>query len=279
MMPSFDLLLDHLAARETGSSSAAPRPAGRIIAAEQLGEVMRFAMRPLTPAGSPRPSGRATDETTAPDAPPHAAPGHHSDPDAAGATADVWQPEYASGHKAGLAEGFRRGFDAGVAHANAKRDEEEEQAGGDLAGRLESLAADFQHQLGLIEQQAADRVIALALDVARHALRATLAVQPEAIIPVVQEALAGIIDESVRLHLYLNPRDEALIRAELGAKLSQSGCEIVADPSVRAGGCRIVTARAEVDATVQTRWRRTLAALGHAPDSDTAPPHDRDTLF
>lgn len=261
-MPSFDLLRDHLAARDADASAPAPRAGSRIIASEELGEVIRFAMRPLSsPVRGlpPEDAGTVSTEERA-----DTEGGHRLDRDPADAGA--WQPEYAAGHKAGLAEGFRRGFDAGVAHANAMHDERERQAGGQLAERMEALTAAFHHRLEAIERDIADQVVAMALDVARHALRATLAVQPETIIPIVQEALASIIDDSVRLHLYLNPRDEALVRAELGPKLAQSGCEIIADPALRAGGCRIETARAEIDATVETRWRRTLAALGHTPD-------------
>jgi flagellar biosynthesis/type III secretory pathway protein FliH len=35
---------------------------------------------------------------------------------------------------------------------------------------------------------------------------------------------------------------------------------------VSAGGCVIETPRASVDATLQTRWRRTLAAIGRDDD-------------
>ncbi len=130
-----------------------------------------------------------------------------------------------------------------------------------LAVRSEATRLGDEQDLGL-ERDAADAVVDLALEVARHALRATLAVRPETIVPIVQEALAGVFDESVRMHLHLNPSDEALVREELGARLAQSNCEIVADASIRPGGCRIETPRAEVDATLETRWRRTLAALG-----------------
>lgn len=238
-MPTFDTLLEHLAAR---AATAAATPAGvrgtsRIIASERLHRYTPFEMDPLS---SP-PEDRLAQQSTPP---------------------PTRAPDYADGHKAGLAEGFRRGFDAGVAHANAEHEERERQAGAALGERIAALVEDCRQRLDAIERDAADAVVDLALEVARHALRATLAVRPETIVPIVQEALAGVFDESVRMHLHLNPSDEALVREELGARLAQSNCEIVADASIRPGGCRIETPRAEVDATLETRWRRTLAALG-----------------
>jgi len=236
-MPSFEALLDHLAQRD------APRAKSRIIASERLDGYKRFSLDSLS--SEREPEGAAPADTHA----PHVV------------------PDYAAGHKLGLAEGFRRGFDAGVDHAHAERAERERQAGAELASRVASLVEDVQQRLVAIEREAADEVVALALEVARHAVRTTLAVKPESIVPVVQEALASLVDESVRMHLHLNPDDEALVRDELGARLARANCEIVADAWIDAGGCRIDTPRAEIDGTIQTRWRRTLAALGH-PGSD-----------
>lgn len=181
-------------------------------------------------------------------------------------------PDYAAGRKSGLAEGFRRGFEAGAAHARAEHEAAQQAAGGALAQRMESLVASFAQRMHAIEREAADDVVALAIEIARHAVRATPALRPETIVPVVQEALAGVVDESVRMHLHLNPADAALVRDELGTRLANANCEIVADASIAAGGCRIETPRARVDATVETRWRRTLAALGLADRADVA--HD-----
>ncbi len=242
-MPSFDALLDHLAARGPAAFAAASAPArgtSRIITSERLDRYTPYSMHSLSPT--------------------------HDEPAPAAEEPAAAAPDYAAGHKAGLTEGFRRGFEAGAAHARAEHTEHERRNGAQLADRIASLTEDFRRRLETIERSAADEVVGLSLEVARHALRATLAVRPETIVPVVQEALACVFDESVRLHLHLNPIDEALVRDELGPRLAQSNCEIVTDASISAGGCRIETPRAEVDATLETRWRRTLAALGHDGD-------------
>lgn len=179
-------------------------------------------------------------------------------------------PDYAAGRKSGLSDGFQRGFQAGIAHAQAENEAGQKAAGGALAQRIESLVAAFAQRMQAIEREAADDVVALAIEIARHALRATPALRPETIVPVVQEALASVVDESVRMHLHLNPSDAALVRDELGARLANANCEIVADASIAAGGCRIETPRARVDSTVETRWRRTLAALGLADRAGVA---------
>lgn len=251
-MPSFDELADHLAAQAAGGAAGAPRASGRILSSECFDRYTPFSMHSLA-------ADRAQPQ-------PAAAPAR--EPDAG---------DFEAGRKAGLADGFRQGFDAGVTHAQAGYREREVQAGKRLAERVHALDQALRERFEEIEREAADAVVALALDVARQALRSTLAVRPESIVPVVQEALASLFGESVRVHLYLNPGDAMLVREELGARLANMNCDIVADPSISAGGCRIETPRAGVDATLETRWRRTLAAIGHADaggHADVAGHHD-----
>lgn len=265
-MPSSEALRGHVETLAR-ARSAPPRPGNRIIAAERLDRYTPFAMHEL----SAEPVRTGEDPTGAAD---RAVPGNVAhdprDPFERFATGvashplerDSFEAGYRAGHEAGRAEGLDRGFEAGSEHARRRQQLAEEQAGATLAQRIESLHQALEGRFADLEGEAADRVVALALEVARHALRATLAVRPETIVPVVQEALSSLFDERVRMHLHLNPRDAELVRSELGERLGARNCEIVADPSIEAGGCRIETPRAEVDATVATRWRRTLAAIG-----------------
>ncbi len=279
-MPSSDLLREHV---ETLARArpAPPRPGNRIIAAERLDRCTPFAMRELS-AGPAHP-GEDPDEAADRTGPGNAArdPRDPFERFATGTAShplerDSFEAGYRAGHEAGRAEGLDQGFEAGTDHARRRQQLADEQAGATLAQRIESLHQALEGRFADLEREAAERVVALALEVARHALRATLAVRPGTIVPVVQEALSSLFDERVRMHLHLNPRDAELVRSELGERLAARDCEIVADPSIEAGGCRIETPRAEVDATVGTRWRRTLAAIGRdAADLPTQPEESR----
>ncbi len=290
-MLSFDALRERLDAPERiRAGRGLPRPGGRIITAERLGGYAPFAMHDLSlAAAGPRDPGdggrdggrdgardgaRRDDRAPWP-APRDAAPRPAGDPferfaDDAGShplERDGFDAGYRAGHEAGYAQGLERGYETGTEHAQRQQRHAEEQAGLTLAQRVEALRGALDERFAALERDAADQVIALALEVARHALRTTLALRPESIVPVVQEALSSLLDERVRMHLFLNPRDAELVRGELGDRLAARNCEIVPDPSIEPGGCRIETPRAEVDATVATRWRRTLAAIGREADA------------
>ena len=75
--------------------------------------------------------------------------------------------------------------------------------------------------------------------------------------------------------LRIHPDDHALIAAHSADAIAARGARLVADPQVARGGCRIESDIGLVDATIDERWRRAVAALGsEAPwsgDSSSSP--------
>jgi flagellar assembly protein FliH len=86
----------------------------------------------------------------------------------------------------------------------------------------------------------------------------------------VKAALQQMPHNQVRIHLH--PDDLALVRAHLADALEHGHHRLIEDDSMTRGGCRLDGAGSEIDATVETRWRRILEGLGC---TDTAwPEHD-----
>ena len=147
-------------------------------------------------------------------------------------------------------EGFRQGYAAGLARAQAD------------SARLASIAAQIQQATAVLEESLAGRLLDLALDIARQMLRTDLKARREALLPVVREAMQCLPDQAQRPQLLLNPADVELVRARIGNELQLNGLGIVEDHRIEPGGCRIVATNCEVDATLPARWRRVLAVLG-----------------
>ena len=72
----------------------------------------------------------------------------------------------------------------------------------------------------------------------------------------------------------LNPLDQDLVATYLGETDKIGNWRLVADPSVEAGGCRIITRSCDIDATMKTRWLRAMQTIGRtdawlaSPQSD-----------
>ena len=148
--------------------------------------------------------------------------------------------------KAGAAAGYREG---------AARATEEAARLGQLAG---ALVAGLQE----LDERIAEDVLNLSLAIANQVLREALAIRPELILAVVRQVLGDLPRGTQRAHLLLSPSDATLVREKLGERLAQTGVQVVEDPQIRAGGCRVETPECDVDATLERRWQRVAAAIG-----------------
>jgi flagellar assembly protein FliH len=165
-------------------------------------------------------------------------------------------------YEEGLRDGYARGVEEGRAEARAELDARIAA----VARRGDEIAAAFTAQLAAVQQSMADELVSLAVEIARSAFGAALRVRDDAVVPAVTAALAAIVDEHARPVVHLHPDDAALVGEQLAPALAARGVQLVSDDAIEPGGCRVETARASVDATVRTRWRRALAALGRDDD-------------
>lgn len=264
------------ALRRRAIEIAGRRAANRIIAADELPGFTPFRLDEFGGTAAeevpPFSDGPADDQaTTAGHETPAA--GRNTGPAAYRAAFDAG---YKAGHhagqqagrEAGFAEGMQRGIEQGAEQAAAEQLDALTLAGASLANRIDSLSDALSARFAELEAEAADELVALAVELAQQALRSSLAVRSEAIADVAREALAALLDERSRVRVHLNPVDAELVRTALGeqTEADRPRCEIVCDPAITPGGCRLETPRAEIDALVETRWRRTLAALGRNED-------------
>lgn len=147
-------------------------------------------------------------------------------------------------------EAERSGYAEGMAAARAE------------AARLSALLAAAERALHLFEERLAGALLDLAVDIARRVIQSELAVRREALLPVAREALALIAQDARAVRIHAHPADAELLRAHLAEEIERGGWRVVDDPRIEPGGLRLVSSAGEVDATLATRWRRVLAALG-----------------
>lgn len=147
-------------------------------------------------------------------------------------------------------EGHAAGYQEGSAQA------------GQEVQRLQALLAALEPALRKLDQTVADELLALALDIARQMLGQALKVHPELVLPVIREAIRCLPQFNQTLHLVVHPQDALLVRSNFTEPTTPDGWVIIDDARIERGGCRVETPSSEVDATMQTRWRRVLATLG-----------------
>ncbi len=158
-------------------------------------------------------------------------------------------------------EGFAAGYDEGMKAADVE------------VKRIKSIADNAGSAFMAFEESIAPALLELALTVARQVVRREIATQPDAVLAVMHEAFDQMIGGETGKQLFVNPIDVDMVRAHLSEDLASGPWKIVEDPRVEAGGCRVATRQSDIDATVSTRWKRTVALLGgEVPWTESAPP-------
>ena len=128
---------------------------------------------------------------------------------------------------------------------------------------LKSMSVAFQEMLQEFEQGLANDVLSMSLELTKLIVREAIRVKPDVVLSVVREAVSSLNGLDGNTIIYLHPADAALLReVARDDPLANQPWKIADDTRMERGGCRIETASSEVDATLETRWRRVIAALG-----------------
>lgn len=157
-------------------------------------------------------------------------------------------------HTEAHAQGYAAGYEEGITAAQ------------EISGRLNALMNGLDAACAELDQHVAEQLLTTAVEIARQVVHQSLRLQPELLLPVVREAVATLHPHTAHPLLFAHPDDAALIRSHLGEQLSHNNWRIVEDPALTPGGCRVELGASEVDATIETRWRRVIESIGITPD-------------
>lgn len=164
------------------------------------------------------------------------------------------------GREQGLAQGNEEGREIGLRSGHAEGVEKAREQG----VQMEDLANAVAKALNTLEQEIGQALISLAVRIAEQVLSTTLDRQPEKILDLVGEIINIAPEHNGLLQLRFNPRDLELIQPFLAQDSSLQPYRLIADECITRGGCIAETTLGLIDATLETRWQRAIATLGHA---------------
>ena len=157
------------------------------------------------------------------------------------------------------------GYEAGLAAGTLAGEQAVQEAAATSAVRFGALIGNLEHALVDVEQSVAEQLLALAIEVAAQITRGSIAANTEVLLPVIREAIAALPLHHAHLTLRLNPEDAGNIRTALGEQFAQTGTQIIDDREISPGGCVLQAGTSEIDATIETRWKRVLESIGTEP--------------
>ncbi len=184
---------------------------------------------------------------------------------------------YREGFDKGNQEGYREGYDKGFQQGYREGREQGEKEG--LEEGRQSLNAEIDHIKQIMDQlaeplsqldgQVEQALVDLAMTVARQLVRRELKTDPGQIVAVVRESLSLLPVSQRTATLTMHPEDAELVRSALHLDQVSVPWQIVEEPLISRGGCRVETEVSRIDATVESRMAAVIAtALGNERSLD-----------
>lgn len=179
------------------------------------------------------------------------------------------------GHAEGLAQGLAEGREQGLAEGHAQGHKDGLQAGLDEgaqaarteAARIHDLADTLAQALDTLEADVGQSLITLSVRIAEQVLHNTLQARPDYLSDLVKELIGNDQTDEASLKLRVHPQDAAMLEQALAANTEPLRYKLIADERITRGGCIAETALGSIDATLETRWKRTIATFGQEPST------------
>jgi len=183
----------------------------------------------------------------------------------------------AGAREIGLAEGTRRGVEEGKAQGAAEAKSvalgEMRSKLGDIESKWMAALAEFEAARDTMLAEARKDLIRLSIRIAEAVLKK--AVESDTGIAMRQlDAALELLTRPSRLTVAVNPTDEPMLRESLPHLMTKcqkaEHIQLVVDPGLARGSCKVRTAGGEIDAGIWTQVERIGAALLNGGGSDEA---------
>ena len=205
----------------------------RVIQREEITEIQPWRVCELEKPRSPATSAEAESQPTTVSMP----------------TAEKISEIQAQAYQEGFSRGLREGLEAGKEEISVVVER--------FNNLLAALAAPFEQ----LDLQVEQELLALVTALTRQLVRRQVRLNPGEIIPVIREAMAALPVAARDVRLYLNPEDASLVRESLSLAEEKRTFEIVDDPVLTRGDCRVASDTSQIDASLETRLNALMASL------------------
>ena len=154
-------------------------------------------------------------------------------------------------------EGFREGYEEGQ---QAARNEIER-----LREKLEASLDFIANPVAQIDRQVETELLELALAVAKQILRREITLDPKHLMGLIREAIKQLPSNTQKIMIHLCPDDARMLREMLHDSDHEQHWQIIDDPALKQGDCKIHADSAFIDASIDALISRLAAEMlgGH----------------
>lgn len=156
---------------------------------------------------------------------------------------------HALGHRSGYETGHQEGLAAGRQEITAE------------AEKLRQVLDFMSQPLAELDVAVENELVHLAIEIARQLVRRELKTAPGEIVAVVREAVGLLPVASQGVQVYLHPQDARLVQEILDLDNRSPAWQIIEEPTLTRGGCRVISEKSRIDATVEKRLGAVIASV------------------
>ncbi len=175
----------------------------------------------------------------------------------------VQDQAYQEGFEQGKKDGFKFGHEEALVETRNLLNEKAE--------KLDQLLSTLDTPLKKLDEQVEQELISLTISMVRQLVRREVKADPGQIVGVVRESLSLLPVSSRNIRLILHPDDAKMVREIFEVSDKDLVWEIVEDPVLGRGGCKIIADTSQIDATLESRLSAMITTLlGGERDRDEA---------
>lgn len=154
--------------------------------------------------------------------------------------------------------GYQDGYRDGMAALDAFKQSFAQQ----MSRQIGALVSGFDGEMRALEDDMAQSVARIAVELARQVVRSELEQRPELIARVAHDAVEALQLSARHVRVRVHPDDFALVQEGAGQELQAREAQLIPDAEVARGGVKVDADIASVDATIATRWQQAVSAIG-----------------
>ncbi len=166
---------------------------------------------------------------------------------------------YLEAFEQGEKKGYEAGYEKGFAEGSSKGYAENQQFLQDQAEQFKLFISALAEPFKELDEQVEHELVKLAMGVARQIIRREIKIDPGQVIAAVREAISVLPVSSRKIILHLHPEDASLVRSALALDEMSQAWEIIEEPLISRGGCKIETETSRIDASVENRLAQVIA--------------------
>ncbi|MFT7774922.1 FliH/SctL family protein [Roseateles sp.] len=154
--------------------------------------------------------------------------------------------------------GYQDGYRDGMAALDAFKQSFAQQ----MSRQIGVLVQGFDGEMRSLEDEMAEAISRIAVELARQVVRSELAQRPELIARVAHDAVEALQLSARHVRVRVHPDDFPLVQGGAGQELQAREAQLIPDTEVARGGVKVDADIASVDATIEARWLQAVSAIG-----------------